>query len=226
MWSLTDSTKASASGCTHAIHTSRFFFSLLSSRRSCLPDFMDGYPPAFVLAGEHEKVSTSGPYWFTSYASFFFFFFSFVFFLFSSRPTHSTVSPFAILFSPLVHFVLGKKIIFFLSVDNLEHTRHFHRQKHSFIFPFLSVDNLEHTRLFHGKRRARADISDPEDDLVLSGCVSLCLCGWVWVGVGGCRWVCVRVCVCACVGVRACACVFLCEYMCVCRSENVVSPDA
>jgi len=225
MWSLTDSTKASASGCTHAIHTSRFFF--LAFIKTILPARFYGWVPSGVCIGRGAR---KGQHFRAVLVHllrvFFFLFFSFVFFLFSSRPTHSTVSPFAILFSPLVHFVLGKKIIFFLSVDNLEHTRHFHRQKHSFIFPFLSVDNLEHTRLFHGKRRARADISDPEDDLVLSGCVSLCLCGWVWVGVGGCRWVCVRVCVCACVGVRACACVFLCEYMCVCRSENVVSPDA
>ena len=78
------------------------------------------------------------------------------------------------------------------------------------LFLFFSVDNLEHTRLFHGKRRARADISDPEDELVLSGCVCVCVC--------------VRVCVCACVRVRVR--VYTCVCVCVCRSENVVSPDA
>ena len=69
--------------------------------------------------------------------------------------------------------------------------------------------------------------------------IEVCVCGWVWVGVGGCGWVCVwvgvggwvgvhmRVCVCVgvgvctCVHVQVCGCGWVCVWVGVCVCVHV-----
>ena len=171
---------------------------------------MDGYPPAFVLAGEHEKVSTSGPYWFTSYASFFFFFFFCLFpFLIKTHTFYSLT---------FCHSIFPSRAFcfddFFFSVWTTWSTRGTSTDKNIHLFFLFSVWTIWSTRGSSTENVVPARTSRilKMTWFCLGVCLYVCVggCGWVWVGVGGCVCVCACVRVWVCVRVRVCFCVSIC----------------
>ena len=205
MWSLTDSTKASASGCTHAIYTSRFFF--LAFIKTILPARFYGWVPSGVCIGRGARKGQHFRAVLVHLLRVFFFLFFLLSFSFSHQDPHILQSHLLPFYFPLSCILFWEKKSFFFSVWTTWSTRGTSTDKNIHLFFLFSVWTIWSTR---GSSTENVVPARTSRILKMTWfCLGVCL----YVCVGGCGWVLVGVCACVRVCVCGCACVCVCVFV-------------